>query len=96
MYIYLSIYIYCLCCYFKQKTDGREIFLNPFTVCSSCKWKFVICPFVSEETNGSYCLTLLKPAWRNCLRISRLVAIGLQKPYVQLESCANLVMYDVF
>jgi hypothetical protein len=29
-------------------------FLNPFTVCSSCKRKFVICPFVDGETNGSY------------------------------------------
>jgi hypothetical protein len=26
----------------------------PFTVCSSCRRKFVVCPFVDEETNGSY------------------------------------------
>jgi hypothetical protein len=30
------------------------IFLNPFTVCSSCNRKFVICPFVDEEKNGHY------------------------------------------
>ncbi len=30
------------------------IFLNPFTICSSCKRKFVVRLFVYEETNGSY------------------------------------------
>jgi hypothetical protein len=30
------------------------IFLNPFTICAFCKQKFVVCPFVCEETNGSY------------------------------------------
>jgi hypothetical protein len=38
----------------KRKTEAHAIFLNTFTVCSSCKWKFVICSFVDEETNGSY------------------------------------------
>jgi hypothetical protein len=28
--------------------------VNPFIVCSSCKRKFVVCPFVYEETNRSY------------------------------------------
>jgi hypothetical protein len=37
----------------KQKTESQAIFLNPFTVCSSCKRKFVVCPFVHEVTNGS-------------------------------------------
>ncbi len=37
----------------KRKTEGQAIFLNPFTVCSSCKPKFVVCPFVYKETNGS-------------------------------------------
>jgi hypothetical protein len=38
-----------------QKENGAQaIFFNPFTVYSSCKQKFVICPFVDEETNGSY------------------------------------------
>jgi hypothetical protein len=30
---------------------SNNIFLNPFTICSSCKQKFVLCPFVYEETN---------------------------------------------
>jgi hypothetical protein len=29
-------------------------FLNSLTVCSSCKRKFVVCPFVDAKTNGSY------------------------------------------
>jgi hypothetical protein len=37
----------------KQKTEAQPIFLNPFTVCSSCKWKFVFCQFFNEEINGS-------------------------------------------
>ncbi len=44
----------CKCCCFKQKTKAQAIFLTPFTVCSSCKGKFVLCLFVSEETNGFY------------------------------------------
>jgi hypothetical protein len=57
IYIYgKQNYIYISCC-FKQKTKKRPpqaIFLNPFTICSSCKCKFVVCLFVDEETNGSY------------------------------------------
>jgi hypothetical protein len=34
--------------------EAQVIFLNPFTVGSSCKRKFVICPFVYKETNVSY------------------------------------------
>ncbi len=34
--------------------EPQAIFLNPFTICSSCKWKFVIRPLVYEERNGSY------------------------------------------
>ncbi len=30
------------------------IFLNPFTICSAYKRKFVGCPFVYEETNRSH------------------------------------------
>jgi hypothetical protein len=30
----------------KQKMEAQAIYLNPFTVCSSCKRKFVICPLV--------------------------------------------------
>ncbi len=38
----------------KRKTEIQAIFLNPFTVGSSCKRKFVVCPFVDEEPNGTY------------------------------------------
>jgi hypothetical protein len=38
----------------KWKTEAQAIFLNPFTVCSSCKRKFVVCLFVWTETNESY------------------------------------------
>ncbi len=34
--------------------EAKMIFNNLFTVCSLCNWKFVVCPFVDEETNGSY------------------------------------------
>ncbi len=37
----------------KWKTEAQAIFLNPFTVCSLCKWKFVVCLFVDEKTYGS-------------------------------------------
>jgi hypothetical protein len=39
---------------FLTENGSPDFFLNPFTVCSSYKRKFVICPFVDEETNGSY------------------------------------------
>jgi hypothetical protein len=43
------------CRYGDIKTmEAQVFFLNPFTICSSYKQKFVICPFVDEETNGSY------------------------------------------
>jgi hypothetical protein len=37
----------------QMENGSPAIFLNLFTVCSSCKWKFVVCPFVDEETKGS-------------------------------------------
>ncbi len=39
----------------RQIENGRpgKLLLNPCTVCSWCKWKFVVC-FVDRETNGSY------------------------------------------
>ncbi len=30
------------------------IFLSPFTVCSSCMWKFVVCQLVQEETRNCF------------------------------------------
>jgi hypothetical protein len=38
----------------KRKTEAEMIFFNPFIGCSSYKQKLVFCPFVDEETNGSY------------------------------------------
>jgi hypothetical protein len=29
--------------------EAQAIFFNPFTVCSSCKRKFVVCPFFYTE-----------------------------------------------
>ncbi len=37
-----------------QETKAQAIFLHPFTVFSSCKQKFTVCPFVDEEIKGSY------------------------------------------
>jgi hypothetical protein len=37
-----------------EKMEARAIFLNPFTICSSCKRKFVFCRILDEETNRSY------------------------------------------
>jgi hypothetical protein len=38
----------------KLITEAQTIFLNLFTICSSCERKFVVSPFVDEETNRSY------------------------------------------
>jgi hypothetical protein len=48
-----GIYIYVYILPFQIENGSQAIFLNPFTVCSSCERKFVVCPFV-VETNGSY------------------------------------------
>jgi hypothetical protein len=50
-YVSLNMYI---CCHFKPKTEAQAIFLILFTVCSLWKQKFVVCPFVYGEVNGSY------------------------------------------
>ncbi len=46
VYIYIYIYI------FYMLPEARAIFLNRFTMCSSCKQEFVDCPIVNEERNG--------------------------------------------
>jgi hypothetical protein len=51
IYIYISQRQH-ICC-FKRKTETQAIFLNPLTICSSCKRTFVICPFDYEATNES-------------------------------------------
>jgi hypothetical protein len=56
--MYLSIYIYihihAAVSNGKHKMKAQEIFLDLFAVCSSSQWKFVVYPFVYEETNRSY------------------------------------------
>jgi hypothetical protein len=59
--IYLYLYVYHIYIYGygavskeKRKTEARAIFINPCTICSSCKWKFIVCPSVDKDTNGSY------------------------------------------
>ncbi len=50
IYNYMSISIY-ICCHFKRTMEAQAIFLNPFTICSSCKRKFVICHlFLRKQT----------------------------------------------
>jgi hypothetical protein len=52
-------YLGTLTFYEKKITpEAQAIFPNPFTVCSLCKWKFVVCLFVDEETNGNYRIRL--------------------------------------
>jgi hypothetical protein len=38
----------------RKKMEAHVIFLQPFTVCSSYKRKFVVYLLVDKETNGSY------------------------------------------
>ncbi len=57
--MYTFIYLYIMCLYAvvfngKWKTEAQVIFLNLLTICSLCKRKFVVCPFVYKEINGSY------------------------------------------
>ncbi len=40
----------------KKKIEAQAIFLNPFTICSWYKRKFVTCPGVDEETKINYLL----------------------------------------
>jgi hypothetical protein len=46
-------------CIYAAISNGSpgKFFLNPFTMCSLCKRKFVICPFVDEVTSGSCLFT---------------------------------------
>jgi hypothetical protein len=38
----------------KFKTEAQTIFLNPFTMCSSCEQKYAICPFVDEKKQTEF------------------------------------------
>ncbi len=51
--LHMYIYIHIDAAVSNGKRKPRQIFLDLFTVCSLCKRKFVICPFVYEETNSS-------------------------------------------
>jgi hypothetical protein len=54
IYISINIYKYMLPFQMENKRPGDFPYSDPFTVHSSCKWKFFVCPFVYKETNGSY------------------------------------------
>jgi hypothetical protein len=58
-YIYIftenrTLYLYATVSSGKGKIEAKAVFLNPFTVYSSCKLKFVVCLFIEKETNRSY------------------------------------------
>ncbi len=36
----------------QRKKEVHAIFLNLFSICSSCKRKSIVCPLIDEETNG--------------------------------------------
>jgi hypothetical protein len=42
----------------KWETEAQAIFLNPFNICLKRKRKFVVCPFIDEETNVSYLFSI--------------------------------------
>jgi hypothetical protein len=54
IFLFLFIFIFIVICWFQMENGSPGACLNPFTVCSSCKRKFVVFPLVDEETNGGY------------------------------------------
>jgi hypothetical protein len=50
----------------KWKTKAQAIFLNPFTIWSSRKWKFVVCPFVRLLKRNKQKLSVCKWTIRTC------------------------------
>jgi hypothetical protein len=60
LYFYIYINIYAAVSNGKRKMETQAIFLNPFTVCSSWKRKFVLCPF----ENGLNRLNRLARLWQ--------------------------------
>ncbi len=42
----------------EKKIEAQAIFLNLFTVCSSCKRKFVVCLFVMKKHTEVICLQI--------------------------------------
>jgi hypothetical protein len=53
VYIFIFIFIF-ICWRFKQKTEAPSDFPQFIYCLLICKRKFVICPFVDEETNGRF------------------------------------------
>jgi hypothetical protein len=48
--VQIFIFIFIFICYcFTRKTKAEAVFLNPFTVFSSCKQKFIVCLFVWQR-----------------------------------------------
>jgi hypothetical protein len=44
---------------YKTKKEAQGIFLTLFSICSLCKWKFVVCPVVDDEKkNRSICFQM--------------------------------------
>jgi hypothetical protein len=82
---HIYIFSFCICCRFKRKTEVQVIFLNPFTVCSLCIRKFVVCPFIDEETSRIYSFA-----------IGLNVLNGLNGPSMLTASSASLVSFAVF
>ncbi len=55
MYIYIyTSYIYIYIYMLPFQTEDQAIFLSLVIICSLYKWKFVVCPYVYKEGNGSY------------------------------------------
>jgi hypothetical protein len=54
IYQYIETAAYMCMLRFQIETEAKTILFNPFTVCSSCKWKSVVWPFVYKETKESY------------------------------------------
>ncbi len=50
----INTYVYTAVSNGKRKTEAQAIFINSFTVCSSCKRKFAVCLLDDEERNESY------------------------------------------
>jgi hypothetical protein len=97
IYIYFNynfeINIYMLP--FQTENGNPANFHNLFTVCSSCRWKFVVCLFVDEEINGSYRFAyrdislFFLSSRRHVLRFSKIIEQREKKDSHQGEKTAN-------
>jgi hypothetical protein len=76
----------------NRKTEAQVILHNLFTVCSSCKQKFVVCQFVDEETNGKMNQTDLPRLW---ICVSLFSVLKKHKQSIILKS-RNLVYISLY